>query len=76
MWFRVSEINKKKELDLQLQAKEYEVLMAKKLAGDVKLGAWLRTAAGPSLLWLPKHHNENTRLLLEQRRIDLEAWQV
>ena len=76
MMCRVAEINKKRELDHQLQAKEYEISMAKRLALELKNSSWLKTATSPGLLWLPKHHNDNTTLLLEQRSIELEAWKV
>ena len=52
------------------------MIMVKKLAQDMHLGLWLKTAAAPPVLWMPKVHNTNTRLLLEQRQIELDAWQV
>lgn len=73
---RLEEINRKRELDVKLQAKRHEILVAQKLERESKLGIWLRTAAQPSLLWLPKFHNEDTQLLLEQRQADLEVWKV
>lgn len=73
---RLDEINKKRELDAKLSAKRHEILVAQKMEREVKLGAWLKTATAPPLMWLPKFHNEDTALLLEQRQADLEAWKV
>lgn len=74
--YRLEEINRKRELDIRLQAKRHEILVAQKLERESRLGVWLKSAAQPSLLWLPKFHNEDTQLLLEQRQADLEAWKV
>ena len=50
--------------------------MAHKIERELKLGGWLKTAAHPPVLWLPKLHSEDTQLLLEQRQTDLDAWKV
>ena len=73
---RVAEINRKKELDAKLRAKEQQILLAHKIERELKLGGWLKTAAHPPVLWLPKLHSEDTQLLLEQRQTDLDAWKV
>jgi len=73
---RMSEINKKRELDVQLQVKEKEIQVAQRITKEMELVKWLKTGTSPSLLWLPKAHNEDTRLLLEQRLVDVGAWEV
>lgn len=74
--YRLAEINRKRELDLKLQAKEREMNLALKVEREMKLTQWLKTGARPPLLWLPKTHNEDTRLLMEQRLTDVSAWRV
>ena len=73
---RLAEINKKRELDLKFQAKEREIGLALRVQQEMKLTTWLKTATRPPLLWLPRTHNEETKLLLEQRLKDVTAWKV
>jgi len=73
---RVSEINRKRELDVQLQMKEKEIRVAEGIAKETGLAKWLKTGCSPPLMWLPRLHNQDTRLLLEQRLVDVGAWEV
>ena len=73
---RLAEINKKRELDLKFQAKEREIGLALRVQQEMKLTTWLKTGTHPPLLWLPKSHSEDTKLLLEQRLTDVTAWRV
>ena len=47
-----------------------------RLDREMKLTGWLKTGARPPLLWLPKTHSEDTKLLLQQRLTDVSAWKV
>ncbi len=58
-------------------AKRLEIRTAQRMQRAAELAAFLKTAtAQPPLLWLPARHCEDTLLLLEQRQVDLAAWQA
>ncbi len=74
---RAGEIQRKRELMAAADAKRLEIRTAQRMQRAAELAAFLKTAtAQPPLLWLPARHCEDTLLLLEQRQVDLAAWQA
>ena len=51
-------------------------MVAQRIRHHVKLAQFLRTTAGPPLLWLPKSRLDATDKLLEKQQTILQLWQV
>ena len=73
---RREEINKKRELEMQARAKKLEIGLAARITHHAKLFNFLKTAAGPSVLWLPAHISSGVQQMLEQRQSDFQTWQA
>ena len=76
MHCRQAEIGKKRELNAQADIKRLEIMVAQRIRHHVKLAQFLRTKAGPPLLWLPKSRLDATDKLLEEQQTILQLWQV
>lgn len=74
--YRQAEINKKRDLAAQVDIKKLEIMVAQRIRHHVKLAQFLRTTAGPPLLWLPKSRLDATDKLLEKQQTILQLWQV
>ncbi|KAK9833019.1 hypothetical protein WJX74_004615 [Apatococcus lobatus] len=72
---RQAEIDKKRDLAAQVDIKKLEIMVAQRIRHHVKLAQFLRTKAGPPLLWLPKSRLDATDKLLEQQQTILQLWQ-
>ncbi|KAK9858392.1 hypothetical protein WJX84_003918 [Apatococcus fuscideae] len=73
---RQAEIDKKRDLNAQADIKRLEIMVAQRIRHHVKLAQFLRTKAGPPLLWLPKTRLEATDALLEEQQTLLQLWQA
>ena len=73
---RREEINKKRELEMQARTKKLEIGLVARITHHAKLFNFLKTAAGPAVLWLPAHVSSGMQQLLDDRQADFQTWQV
>lgn len=73
---RHTEINLKKELNMQADVKRAEIVLVQRLLRRKLLTNFIQTKAGPPLFWLPGKHNTTTQGLLQKEQEKLEAYKV
>ena len=73
---RQSEVNLKKELNMQAEVKRAEIALVQRVLHRSKIAKFIQTKAGPPLCWLPRKHSAATQTLLEQEQVKLEAFKV
>ncbi len=73
---RQSEINLKKELNMQAEVKRAEIALVQRVLHRSKVANFIQTSAGPPLCWLPGKHNAATQSLLQKEQEKLEDFKV
>lgn len=73
---RHTEVNLKKELNMQADVKRAEIVLVQRLLRRKLLTNFIQTKAGPPLFWLPGKHNTTTQSLLQKEQEKLEAYKV
>ena len=73
---RQSEVNKKRELNMQADVKRAEIACVHKILHRSKIANFIQTSASPPLCWLPGKHNTATQALLQQEQAKLDVYKV
>ena len=73
---RHTELNLKKELNMQADVKRAEIILVQRVLRRTLLTNFIQTNAGPPLFWLPGKHNAATQSLLQKEQEKLEAHKV
>lgn len=73
---RHTEVNLKKELNMQADVKRAEIGLVQRILRRTLLTNFIQTSAGPPLFWLPGKHNTATQSLLKKEQEKLEAYKV
>ena len=73
---RHTELNLKKELNMQADVKRAEIVLVQRVLRRTLLTNFIQTSAGPPLFWLPGKHNAATQSLLQKEQEKLEACKV
>ena len=73
---RQSEVNKKRELNMQAEVKRAEIAYVQKVLHRSKVANFIQTTASPPLCWLPGKPNAATQALLQQEQAKLDVFKV
>lgn len=74
---RLTEISRKREINLRADMKIIELVYAQKVKHHVHNCAFfLRTSTSPPVFWLPSKPNDLTRALADRQQQELEEWKA
>ncbi|KAK9803251.1 hypothetical protein WJX73_010049 [Symbiochloris irregularis] len=71
---RQAEINRKRELSMQVEIKRLEIALMQRIMLREQHVGFLKTTAGPPVMWLPSSVNATLQQLLDHRLSEFTGW--